>query len=357
MKVGVIGAGQLGKMMAMAGKTMGIDFVFYAPEITKTVRHLGETITGDFADDDKFLDFASKVDVMTYESENIPLSLINLIEKEKLNVFPPVSGLKNMQDRLLEKTFFNQLSIPTNDFYPVNKKSDLYALHEKNLLPLVLKKRRNSYDGKGQFVLKTLVDINHLSEENCFETIAETLVNFNREVSIIGVRNQQGEYGFYDLCENVHQQGVLFHTQNKKDDVFFEKACNELKKVMDATRYVGVCTLEFFQVGDKLLANELAPRVHNSGHWTIEGAVTNQFENHLRAILALPLGEVKSYGAFFMANLLGNIPSQKALLNQPGIKLHDYQKSARKGRKVGHVNVSQNLHPEAVKWLDETLIS
>lgn len=343
MKVGILGAGQLGRMMALAGIPMGINFIFYATEPSPSTSNLGETIVGNLDDFSALQDFADKVDVITYESENIPRETLVFLEELKA-VYPPKDGLSHMQDRLSEKHLFNRLNIPTNDYFKVDSKSDLISLKDKGLLPLVLKKRRNGYDGKGQVVIQNECDLKQVSDDQCKDCIAESFVPYQREVSIIGVRSVSGECKFYDLCENTHKNGTLVYTENKGSDPALEQAKEHLANVMEELRYVGICTLEFFEVKNTLLANELAPRVHNSGHWTIEGCTTSQFENHLRAILNLPLGDVNSFGPFLMHNLMSEIPNKLKLLAKSGVKLHDYNKVPMYGRKLGHITVSQEVN-------------
>ena len=340
MKIGVLGAGQLGRMLALSGIPMGLDFIFYTDQPSDCVKSLGKTIHAPYDDFNSLENFLHNVDIVTYENENIPIATIKYINQSNV-VNPPVSGLKTMQDRLLEKRFFKKLAIPTTTFYVIDKKADLLTLCQNNHLPVVLKKRKNSYDGKGQIVIKDADQLAYIDDEQCKDCIAEEFVNFNREVSLIGCRDIQGNFLFYDICQNVHRNGTLFCTANKSNDRLFDNAKYHLSRIMNEFNYVGVCTLEFFDVNNTLLANELAPRVHNSGHWTIEGSITSQFENHLRSILGWPLGSTESYGNFLLYNILGKLPNEKELLKYKGIKFHDYQKKPATGRKLGHITLAQ----------------
>lgn len=339
MRVGVLGVGQLARMMALSGIPLGLAFVFYGGEPSATVQGLGDCVFGAYDDLTALNDFFRQVDVVTYENENIPISTVAHIQTLK-PIYPPISGLEVMQDRLLEKGFFNQLAIPTNVYHRIDQKADLIALCHDHPLPIVLKKRSNSYDGKGQVIINSIDQLSELTEAQCAHCIAEAFVPFDREVSLIGCRDQVGNFLFYDLCENTHKNGTLIHTRNQPDDPLFESAKGYLTQVMETLSYVGICTLEFFEVNGQLLANELAPRVHNSGHWTIEGSVTSQFENHLRSILGWPLGSTRSYGHFSMYNILSQMPDAVKILSaSEAIRYHDYQKEPELGRKLGHVTL------------------
>ena len=355
MKIGILGAGQLGRMMALAGQPLGFSFVFYAERETETIKNLGEVVIGALDNHEALAAFSQKVSVITYESENIPLSTLAYLEKMHAPVYPRANALENMQDRLVEKQFFKRLAIPTNDFFPINSQQELLALIEKEGLPLVLKKRRNSYDGKGQVVLKDKTDAQALTDEACQHCLAERFVTFDREVSLIAVRDISGELKFYDICQNKHEKGTLVRTDNKQQDKSFNDAKTYLSRIMTSLDYVGVCTLEFFDKGGELFANELAPRVHNSGHWTIEGAVTSQFENHLRAITNMSLGETISLANFTMFNLLSHMATHQDYLSVPGLKLHDYKKEPRANRKLGHITLSQSAYPASVTEVADTL--
>ena len=208
--------------------------------------------------------------------------------------------------------------------------------------PFILKQRTNGYDGKGQIRIKNLADINKLNDENLTNLIAEAFVHYDREVSVILSRDKAGNFVSYDITENKHINGILFQSYNKPNDPKLNEATQYLSQILQALSYVGTCAMEFFQVGETLLANELAPRVHNSGHWTIEGAKTSQFENHLRAITGLPLGNTASHGSYVMYNLISTIPNDLSINNHAEIYLHDYLKVARPHRKLGHITLCRD---------------
>ncbi|MGB5580433.1 MAG: 5-(carboxyamino)imidazole ribonucleotide synthase, partial [Woeseia sp.] len=256
-------------------------------------------------------------------------------------VYPPLAALQQAQDRLSEKKLFEELGIPLPRWWAVDSLADLEAAATHVGLPLVLKTRRFGYDGKGQRVI-------HKPEEfpDALENlpnrplVAEQWIAFEREVSAIGVRGKDGEQAFYPLTENVHRQGILHTSCAPFDDTALARQAEDyLRRLLERLDYVGVLALEFFVRDNKLLANEFAPRVHNSGHWTIEGAVTSQFENHLRAVLGMPLGSTAARGHAGMLNLIGTMPTDPAAICATGAVLHDYGKKPRSGRKLGHITV------------------
>lgn len=342
MKVGILGAGQLSRMLALAGIPLGIEFAFYEPNPTNCVSNLGDVRHASFQDKQAFSEFVDGVDVLTYENENISLDVLDAIAAMGKTVYPGPQALAKMQDRLHEKSFLNDQGIPTATYYVIDSHEHLINLKTTLSFPAIVKKRTQGYDGRGQFVLRTVEDIDLLTDEQCQNAIVEEFVNFDREVSLVGCRDRKGNIVFYDLCENVHHDGILHYTYNKPNDPAQEKAKHYLTHVMESLGYVGVCTLEFFQKGDELIANELAPRVHNTGHWTIEGAQSSQFENHLRAILNWPLGDTTNTGEFVMYNIIGEFPDRLNLLKIPAMHIHDYQKAPREKRKIGHLTFPVN---------------
>jgi 5-(carboxyamino)imidazole ribonucleotide synthase len=354
MKIGILGAGQLARMMAIAGVPMGFEFSFYDNASECCAAPLGQLFQGDFDNQDKLKAFADSVDVITYEFENVPLETIDLLPKDK-PVYPPKAALENTQDRLTEKNLFKELGIPTPGYMPINNEDDLKKAADTLKLPFVLKTRGGGYDGKGQMVLQSQDDfpqaLNLCTDTPC---IAEAWVNYDREISVIGVFAEH-EYAVYELNENEHRNGVLHLTQNRKNDPVQTLAAQWIEKLAHQLNYRGVLTIEFFQCGDTLLANEYAPRVHNSGHWTIEGSITSQFENHIRAIAGLPLGAIESTGVAKMYNCLGAVPKAKDLLHIKGLHLHNYGKSPRQGRKVGHINLVHNSN-EASTFAEQSLL-
>ena len=340
MRVGIIGAGQLGQMLGFAGRDLGITCRFVDPAEAPPAADAGDVIHRPFDDTDALAELAASSDVITYEFENVPVEALLGIA-DRVPVFPPPAALQNAQDRLSEKELFDELRIPLPRYHAVDSLHDLQAAVGSIGLPLVLKTRRFGYDGKGQYVLKTGNDIDDAWRElGGAALIAEEWLDFDYEVSAIGVRSPGGESAIYPLTHNEHAAGILRRSRAPVDaPALAEKAASYLNALLTRLDYVGVLALELFVVGDRLLANEFAPRVHNSGHWTIEGAETSQFENHLRAVTDQPLGPTACRGHAGMLNLIGEIPEAARQLAIPGCQLHDYGKSPREGRKLGHITV------------------
>ncbi|MCS5709139.1 5-(carboxyamino)imidazole ribonucleotide synthase [Candidatus Berkiella cookevillensis] len=356
MKVGILGGGQLSRMLALAGIPLGFDFCFYEPSLENGVSQLGQVIQKPYSDIEALASFIESCDVITYENENIPVETATLIAKCK-PLHPNTKALKTTQDRLLEKTMFDHLSIPTVAYQAIDSKATLENFLKLHGSPIVLKKRRQGYDGKGQCKINSMQDIIELSNDFLNDAIAEQFIAFDREISIIAVKGINGDCRYYDICQNYHEKGILHHTQNKIDDPMFNTAKIYVDKVIQHLDYVGCISFEFFQKGTQLFANEIAPRVHNSGHWTIEGAQTSQFENHLRAITGMGLGNTASTDHFQMFNLLGAIPDKEGMMNYDFVHLHDYQKIAKPGRKVGHITLllSKDTTEQKEKFLKECL--
>jgi 5-(carboxyamino)imidazole ribonucleotide synthase len=340
MRVGIIGAGQLGQMLGFAGRRMGITCRFLDPAESPPAADAGEVIDRPFDDADALAELAASCDVVTYEFENVPVEALLGIAG-RVPVFPPPEALRSAQDRLAEKRLFDELQIPLPRYRAVDSLHDLRAAVESIGLPLVLKTRRFGYDGKGQYVLKTANDIDDAWRElGGAALIAEEWLDFDYEVSAIGARSPGGESVIYPLTHNEHAAGILRRSRAPVDaPELAAKAEAYINALLTRLDYVGVLALELFVVGDRLLANEFAPRVHNSGHWTIEGAETSQFENHLRAVTDQPLGPTACRGHAGMLNLIGEIPEAARQLPIPGCRLHDYGKSPREGRKLGHITV------------------
>ncbi len=340
MIIGILGGGQLARMMALAGHPLGHRFVFLDPAPDACAAPLGELLVASYDDQNALAQLARQVDVVTFDFENVPAASLAFLA-EKISVFPPPAALQAAQDRLVEKNLFRQLGIATADYVAVASRDDLTQAVARLGLPAILKTRTQGYDGKGQWLLRTQADVAHAwSELAGRAAILEAFIPFEREVSAIGVKGQCGETLFYPLAENTHRDGVLFQTLSTADDPMQVRAEQQTSLLLTALDYVGVIAVEFFQVGDNLLANEFAPRVHNSGHWTIEGAETSQFENHLRAVTGQPLGQTVARGHFAMLNLLGTMPDAQAVLAIPGAHLHDYGKAPRAGRKLGHITLN-----------------
>ncbi|MDF1760803.1 MAG: 5-(carboxyamino)imidazole ribonucleotide synthase [Coxiellaceae bacterium] len=338
MKIGIIGSGQLARMMILAGIPMGLSFVTYGPDAVTSMGEYAPHCKGEYDDADALKRFASSVDVLTYEHENLPVEVLRQVESQYA-LYPGSEVIGQVQDRLFEKQMFEKLGVPTNAFIEINSIDDAKKAGEELGFPFIIKARRFGYDGKHQYRINHTHDLEAITNEQCQNCIAEAFVAFDREISIIVVRSQQGECQFYDVCENQHEAGILRQTENQINDPLFEAACNEIEKIVDSVNYVGVMALELFVKDDQLLANEVAPRVHNSGHWTIEGADTSQFENHVRAICNLPLGSTQSITEVQMTNCIGEMPNIHGVLKNPMAYYHDYGKSPRPGRKLGHITV------------------
>jgi 5-(carboxyamino)imidazole ribonucleotide synthase len=340
--IGILGGGQLGYMLALAGYPLGLHFRFLDPSPEAPVGRIAHRVTAEFTDTQALQRFAQGLAVVTYEFENVPVKAAWLLA-EKTVVYPPVIALEEAQDRLREKTLFKKLGIPTTEFAALQTVSEFDAAVKKIGLPAILKTRRMGYDGKGQWLLRSKEDVEKARQAlPKVPLILEKFVMFNSEVSMLGVRSKAGEIAFYPVVENHHREGILrlsvAPAQNSTGEL--QRAAEEAtRKVLETLGYVGVLCIEFFEVGGRLLANEMAPRVHNSGHWTIEGAVTSQFENHLRAILGMPLGSTSAAGHSVMINLIGEIPDENEVLAVPNAHLHLYGKAPRPGRKLGHVTV------------------
>lgn len=339
MKVGILGGGQLARMIALAGYPLGVEFIILDPSDEAGAIGLGEHLHGRYDDQTLLTELAEKADVVTYEFENVPAEVAKFLASHT-TVYPSPNALAVAQDRLHEKNFFHQLNIPTAEFAAVACLEDLQVAMQHLSYPAILKSRRMGYDGKGQVVLKSTDQL-----EEAWETvqgaasIVEAFVPFQRELSIIAARRPSGEVVFYPVSENKHDKGILRVSECCIDEKVQKQAEDCVVRLLEALDYVGIIALELFDVEGKLVANEFAPRVHNSGHWTIEGAETSQFENHLRAILNLPLGSTSERGHTGMVNFIGNVPQSKSILNLSGVHLHLYDKTSRKGRKVAHATV------------------
>jgi 5-(carboxyamino)imidazole ribonucleotide synthase len=341
-RIGVLGGGQLGRMLALAGYQLGVEFRFFDPNSGAPVGQIGELIAADYGDRDALTRFLDGLDVVTYEFESIPLSTVRFVA-ERVRVFPPVTALETAQDRLLEKNLFLELGIPTPPFAAVDSSEDLQSAAARIGLPVVLKTRRMGYDGKGQVVIRETTSLDEAWRQlGGSALLVEKYVSFQREMSVIGVRDPAGHEVFYPLIENLHREGVLRRSIAPAPGATPETgalAIDYCRRLMDRLEYAGVLALELFSVDGTLFANEMAPRVHNSGHWTIEGAETSQFENHLRAILSLPLGATTPRGRSVMLNLLGHLPPLRSVLAVEGAHLHLYGKAPTERRKVGHVTL------------------
>lgn len=352
MRIGIIGAGQLGQMLGFAARNLGDRCRFLDPSPTPPAAVVGPVAQADFDDVEALAALATASDVLTYEFENVPVDALQSIA-DRVPVYPPCTALRQAQDRLLEKRLFDRLDIPLPAYHAIDSLQDLRDAVDAIGLPLVVKTRRLGYDGKGQFMLREPAQVEtawQLLGES--ELIAEQWVDFDYEVSAIGARSVAGDVVLYPLTRNSHQDGILRVSRAPvANNRLASRADVYMRALLEDLDYVGVLALELFVVGDELLANEFAPRVHNSGHWTIEGAVTSQFENHLRAITERPLGSTEMHGCAGMLNLIGEIPATVKTL-QIG-HLHDYGKAPRPGRKLGHITVLGDSEAERDRKLAE----
>ncbi len=340
MNIGVLGGGQLAQMLALAGHPLGMHLSFIDPSADACAATVASPIHANYDDHAALHRLANQTDVITYEFENVPSSSLAYLQQHS-RVDPPAQALASGQDRLQENNLFRHLDIATPDFLPVDNVTDLTEALERIPPPVLLKIRREGYDGKGQAIIRSMADAQGAwARIGQRPSILEALVPFDREVSILAVRSRSGEIRHYPLTENHHQQSILLRSTALINDRMQQQAETYVTRLLNHLDYVGVLALELFQVGEHLLANEFAPRVHNSGHWTIDGAETSQFENHLRAIAGLPLGNTRALCPSTMLNCIGQMPPVDEVLNIDGSHVHDYGKSNRPGRKVGHITLT-----------------
>lgn len=340
-RVGILGGGQLGRMLALAGHPLGIRTRCLDRSESAPAAGVSELVIGDY-EDERALAELSDCDVVTFEWESVPERAARWLA-ERVLVLPPPDALSVTQDRLHEKTRFSELGIPTPRFAPAASADELAAALGQVGTPAVVKTRRLGYDGKGQRVVRAASDAARVfAELGSTPLIVEAFVEFERELSVIAVRRRSGDTAFYPLVENHHHEGMLRTSLAPAPGLTPElqaRAEDYATRLLERFDYVGVLALELFCAGSDLVANEIAPRVHNSGHWTIEGAVTSQFENHLRAILDFPLGSTDALGPSAMLNLIGKMPDPKRVLAIPDAHLHDYGKAPRSRRKLGHITL------------------
>lgn len=353
--VGIFGGGQLGRMLALAGIPLGFRFRFLEPKTDCPVRGLGEVIHAEYDDPVALEAFGEGLDVATYEFENVPVASVRSVAAAA-PVLPPASALEVAQDRLREKEAFLRLGIPTAPFRAVDDRSDLdEAVHALGL-PAVLKTRRFGYDGKGQHVLREPADVDVVWKAvGGVPLLLESFVEFLRELSILSVRGRTGEVAHYPLAENEHREGILRLSRAPAPSAshsLTREAERVGRVILEDLDYVGVLAVELFETESGLLANELAPRVHNTGHWTQDGAVTSQFENHLRAITGLSLGSTEPRGRTAMVNIVGSALDSAGVAGLRGAHLHLYGKEPCPGRKIGHVNIEAPDPEELERRLD-----
>jgi len=351
MKIGVLGAGQLGRMLALAGYPLDLQFVFLDPADQPCSAPLGEHIQLDYLDEAALQRFAAGCDVATYEFENVPARTAEVVGAA-VPLYPPAIALEVGQDRLNEKRMFDALGIPVPRYMPVAARGALDLAARNVGLPAVMKTRRMGYDGKGQAVLRSEADLDAAwqrlggAEAPHTPCLVEAFVPFERELSCLAVRARDGEMRFYPVVANVHRDGILRVSTPQAADPLQAQAEDYARRVAEHLNYVGVLAFEFFVAGGALYANEIAPRVHNSGHWSIEGAECSQFENHLRAVAGLPLGSTALRGPSAMVNFIGQAPDTAALAAIPGLHVHLYGKSPKPLRKIGHATVTANNDAE-----------
>ncbi|CCH12000.1 5-(carboxyamino)imidazole ribonucleotide synthase [Stenotrophomonas muris] len=357
--VGILGGGQLARMMVLAGAPLGLRFELYDPAADACSGPLAPLTVGAFDDRQALADFAAKVDVVTFDFENVPADSAQFLA-DRVPVYPPPAALAVAQDRLSEKTLFQQLGIPLPAFADIRSRDELAAKAAEFGLPCILKTRRLGYDGKGQFRLRSEADIDAAwdalgAQVERTGLILEGFVAFQREVSVVAVRGRDGSFEAWPITGNWHVDGVLSASVAPAVLSAAEQqaAIGYARRVAEHLQYVGVFALELFCRDGELLANEMAPRVHNSGHWTIEGSETSQFENHLRAVLGLPLGSTRMLGHACMLNWLGRMPDPLPVLAQASGHWHDYGKESREGRKVGHATLRDDDAAALADALDQ----
>ena len=349
--IGVLGGGQLGRMLGLAGVPLGERFTFLEPAPDPPAGAVGEVIGAPYEDPGGLDALAEICDLVTYEFENVPVAAARRVA-ELVPVLPGPQALEVAQDRLAEKSLFARAGIPTARFAAAGSSDELTAALKEIGAPAIVKTRREGYDGKGQAAVSGSVDATDLwSSLGAAPLLVEERVEFDREVSLLAVRSKSGATAFYPLVENLHQDGILrvsFAPARGMDTGLQSDAERYATTLLDSLEYVGVLAIEFFERNGGLLANEIAPRVHNSGHWTIEGAVCSQFENHIRAVRGFPLGSTATTGDSVMVNLVGSVPAPSDLLRLRGAHLHLYGKAPRPGRKLGHVTLV-DADPAAVE--------
>jgi 5-(carboxyamino)imidazole ribonucleotide synthase len=341
--IGILGGGQLARMLVLAGAPLGVRFVVVDGAADACAGQVAPLIRADWRDFDALGRFARQVDVATFDFENVPAETAQWLT-ERTRVFPNPRALSTAQDRLAEKTMFRACGLDTPAFAPVDTREDLDAALREVGAPAILKTRRLGYDGKGQFRLRSIADADAAWDAlgaNAHGLILEAFVPFDYEVSVVAVRGRDGDFRTWPLTRNWHSEGILSASLAPANiDPRLQVHAFDLARVLaEKLDYVGVFALELFVHQGRLLGNEMAPRVHNSGHWTIEGAVTSQFENHVRAVLGLPLGDTAALGRSCMLNWIGELPDRSAILRESDAHWHDYGKSPRAGRKVGHATL------------------
>lgn len=353
--VGILGGGQLARMLALAGAPLGVRFLVVDSVADACASQVAPLLAADWRDFDALQDFAARVDVATFDFENVPAETAKWLT-ERTRVSPNPRALELAQDRLAEKSMFLELGLETAQFAPVDSRPELDAAAARIGYPSVLKTRRLGYDGKGQYRLRSAAELDAAWQALAgAPSILEAWVAFDREVSVIAVRGGDGDFRTYPLAQNWHENGILSASLSPapESDRLASAANQYARRIAEHLDYVGVFALELFVSNGQLLGNEMAPRVHNSGHWSIEGSVCSQFENHVRAVLGLPLGDTAARGMSAMFNWIGELPNASALLAESDAHWHDYGKAPRAGRKVGHATICadtpQRLHARVTR--------
>ncbi|KAA0070947.1 5-(carboxyamino)imidazole ribonucleotide synthase [Rhodanobacter sp. T12-5] len=343
--LGVLGGGQLARMLALAAVPLGVNTLVVDSSADACAGQVAPLVVADWTDYAALEAFAARVDVVTFDFENVPAETAHWLAG-RVAVYPAPQALAVAQDRLAEKTLFRECGLPTPDFMTVDTREQLDLALATVGAPAILKTRRLGYDGKGQFRLRGLADADAAwaalgAQASKHGLIMEAFVPFERELSVIAVRGRDGDFRIWPLTRNWHVDGVLSMSLAPAPDIeqLQQRAAELARTLAERLDYVGVFALELFVKDGKLLGNEMAPRVHNSGHWTIEGAHTSQFENHVRAVLGLPLGDTGARGMSAMFNWIGDLPDASPVLQAIDAHWHDYGKQARPGRKVGHATV------------------
>ncbi|PXV58232.1 5-(carboxyamino)imidazole ribonucleotide synthase [Dyella jiangningensis] len=353
--LGILGGGQLARMLALAAAPLGVKTLVVDSAADACAGQVAPLVVADWTDYDALEHFAREVDVVTFDFENVPAETAHWLA-QRVAVFPAPRALAVAQDRLAEKTLFRECGLMTPEFQAVDTREDLDRALATVGAPAILKTRRLGYDGKGQFRIKTLADADAAwaalgAQAQAHGLILEAFVPFDRELSVIAVRSREGDFRTWPLTQNWHTDGVLSLSLAPASDIdaLQARATELVRTLAEKLEYVGVFALELFVKNGELLGNEMAPRVHNSGHWTIEGALTSQFENHVRAVLGLPLGDTSARGLSAMFNWIGELPDAAPVLEAVDAHWHDYGKQPRAGRKVGHATVCA---PDATRLVE-----
>lgn len=341
--LGILGGGQLGRMLALAAARLGVRCRLYDPSPDACAGDVADLVCGSFEDETALARFCDGLDVVTIEFENVPVCAAEIAGRFA-PVRPRVETIAIAQDRLHERRVLSQAGFETPESEAIDCVEDLRRAVERRAMPLLLKTRRLGYDGKGQAWLRSPADVEPAWKRlRGHALLLDQGVRFEREISLLAVRGAGGAIAHYPPVENIHREGILWMSRAPAalDAATLASARSQMEGMLDRLDYVGVIALEFFDVGGQLLANEMAPRVHNSGHWTMDGSRTSQFENHVRAVLGFPLGSTEVLGVAGMINLVGTAPPLDRLLESDAVHVHLYGKEPRAGRKIGHVNVCE----------------